>query len=263
VTERSIVRGAQIEPQHATYAQLRDTWRRADDLGAQQLFTWDHFFPLHGDPDGLHFEAWTLLAALAEATERTAIGVLVNSTTYRNPDLLADMARTVDHISAGRVILGIGAGWAERDYREYGYPFASTRERLDALEDVVPRIRARLAVLNPPPVQARLPVLIGASGERVALRIVAEHADIWNLVADAETAARKARVLDEWCERVGRDPAEIARSVLVPQEATEPDFEAYVRAGFTQLLVAVRGPGHDLAQLERLLRWDAPVAPAG
>jgi probable F420-dependent oxidoreductase len=250
-----IVCGAQIEPQHATYRELREAWQRADELGAEQLFTWDHFFPIHGDADGLHFEAWTLLAGMAEVTRSAAIGVLVSSTSYRNPDLLADMARTADHISGGRVVLGVGGGWFDRDYREYGFPFATMRERLDVLERAVPRIRARLARLNPPPVQERLPILIGAAGEKVALRIVAEHADIWNYVGDAESAARKAAVVDAWCERAGRDPGDIARSVLMPDEATEREFEAYVQAGFTQLLVAIRGPGHDLEPLRRLLAW--------
>jgi probable F420-dependent oxidoreductase len=249
----AIVCGAQIEPQHATYPELREAWRRAEELGAEQLWTWDHFFPLHGDPDGLHFEAWTLLAGMAEATEQARLGVLVSSLSYRNAHLLADMARTVDHISSGRIILGVGAGWFERDYREYGYAYATWKERLGTLERTIPVLRERLARLNPPPLQERLPILVGAAGERVALRIVAEHADIWNYVGDAESAARKARVLDDWCERVGRDPAEIARSVLLPDDAD--DYDVYVAAGFTQLLVPVRGPGHDLRPLERLLAW--------
>lgn len=249
----AILCGAQIEPQHATYAQLREAWRRADALGADQLFTWDHFFPLHGDPDGAHFEGWSLLAGMAEATERAAIGVLVTSLSYRNPHLLADMARTIDHASGGRVILGVGAGWFDRDYREYGYEYSTWGERLRVLEQTVPVLRDRLARLSPPPLQQPLPILIGAAGERVALRIVAEHADIWNYVGDAASAAYKAAVVDDWCERVGRDPREIARSVLLPDGAS--DYDAYVAAGFTQLIVPVRGPGHRLAPLERLLAW--------
>ena len=132
--------GVTIPPQHVSYSHLRDAWREAEAIGADVIYIWDHFYPLSGEPDGSHFEGWSLLAAMAEVTERVQIGTLVTGIGYRNPNLLADMARTVNHISDGRLILGLGAGWFQRDYDEYGYDFKSAPERLRDLGTALPVI---------------------------------------------------------------------------------------------------------------------------
>src|SRR3712207_744208 len=187
---------------------MRDAWLRVEEMGADTLFNWDHFFPLYGDRDGEHFECWTLLGAMAGATERVEFGALVTCNSYRNANLLADMARTVDHISGGRLILGIGAGWFEKDYQEYGYEFGTAGHRLDDLAGALPRIESRWAKLNPPPTR-RIPVLVGGGGEKKTLRLVARHADIWHSFGDAATLERKAGILRQHCADLGRDPAEI------------------------------------------------------
>ncbi|MGW6694391.1 LLM class F420-dependent oxidoreductase [Rhodococcus sp. NPDC054953] len=244
--------GVQLQPQHAPeYQLLRDAVLRAEDLGVDIVFTWDHFYPLTGDPGGAHFECWTMLGAWAEQTERVEIGALVSGGGYRNPDLLADMARTVDHISRGRLILGIGGGWFERDYTEYGYDFGTAGSRLRLLGEYLARIRARIGKLNPAPTR-HIPVLIGGGGERKTLRLVAEYADIWHSFADLDALRHKSRVLAGHAGDVGRDAEHIERSVPWPGA---DEAQAFVDAGVTLFTVGTGGPGYDLSVVAEAVRW--------
>jgi probable F420-dependent oxidoreductase len=243
--------GVSVLPQHGDFAAMRDAWLRADELGADTLFAWDHFYPLFGEEDGKHFECMSLLAAMAEATERVEFGALVLCNVYRNPNLIADMTRTIDHISGGRHVLGIGAGWFKRDFDEYGYEFGTAGSRLRALDLALPVIKERLSKLNPPPTR-RIPILIGGGGEKVTLRITAEHADMWHVTGDLETIRRKASILDEWCRKVGRDPAEIERATFIHNDRGLDDF---VAAGFTHLILGAGGPDFDLEPLRAVIAW--------
>lgn len=242
--------GIQLHPQATTVDDLRGAWRAADEMGADSIWTWDHFYPLYGDPDAAHFEGWTLLSVMAADTSRARIGMLVTCNSYRNPELLADMARTLDHVSGGRMYLGVGAGWFERDYREYGYDFGTVGSRLRRLEADLPRMTRRLAALDPAPV-GDLPILIGGSGEKVTLRLVAEHAQAWNTFGPPDNFARLNGVLDEWCARVGRDPAEIERTVAV-QGTDVDDVGRYVEAGADHVIVMTGHP-FDLGPLRSLV----------
>jgi probable F420-dependent oxidoreductase len=254
VTNRKIRIGLQLHPQQADYAAIRDTVRRAEDLGADIIFNWDHFFPLYGEPDGKHFECWTMLGAWAEQTSRVEFGALVTCNSYRNPELLADMARTVDHISDGRLILGIGSGWFQRDYDEYGYEFGTAVGRLDELAGALPRIESRLAKLNPAPTR-KIPVLIGGGGEKKTLRLVAQHADIWHSFSDLETFTRKVGILREHCAAVGRDPAQIELSVGAPEAGPGDAGQALLDAGANLFTVGQGGPDYDLTKLKTWIDW--------
>ncbi|TCC46267.1 LLM class F420-dependent oxidoreductase [Kribbella pittospori] len=245
--------GAQLAPQRAEYAAIRRAAAEVEDLGADILFTWDHFFPLGKVAEGKHFEGWTILAAWAEQTSRIDLGVLVSCNSYRNPDLLADMARTVDHISGGRVVFGIGAGFKEREFLEYGYEFPSPGRRVAELAEALPRIEKRLAALNPPPI-GRMPILIAGGGEQKMLRVVARHADIWNTFAEGEDLVRKLGLLDRYCAEIGRDPATIERSVHVggdPWQVGPPLREL----GVTLFTVSTSGPDYNLDTIRQWIAW--------
>lgn len=246
----------QVWPQHSTFDEQRTTWLRCEELGVDDVFTWDHFFPLSGDPDGSHYEGWTLLAAMAEATERVRVGTLVSSVGYRNPDLLADMVATIDHISGGRAILGIGAGWNQRDYEEYGFEYGDVSSRARWFAQAVPRIVERLAQLVPAPVATPLPILIGGGGERTTLRLAAEHAHIWNYFFDgADAFAAKNAVLDRWCDDVGRDPAAITRSIAMTDPAQLDQLDSLYEAGLTHFIIGVGPSDFDDAMVRRMVDW--------
>ncbi len=242
--------GIQLHPQATSLGDLRAAARAADELGADSIWVWDHFFPLYGPADAAHFECYTTLAALAVDTANARLGALVTCNSYRNPHLLADMSRTIDHLSDGRFTLGIGSGWFERDYDEYDYEFGTAVGRLRALERDLPTIKERLAALEPGPV-GPLPILIGGGGEKLTLRLVAEHADGWNYFGNPEEWAAKNRVLDEWCERVGRDPRAVERTVAIDPGAAGRVGE-YAEAGADHVIL-MQGPPFDLEPLATAL----------
>ena len=247
--------GIQLWPQATTVKEMRTAWRTADAMGVDSIWTWDHFYPLSGDPEERHFECYTLLAAMAADTCHAQVGALVTCFTYRNPQLLADMARTIDHISDGRFVLGLGSGWFERDYIEYGYEFGTAVERLKLLEAGLPVIKDRMSKLNPQPVNGNIPIMIGGGGEKRTLRLVAEHAQQYNYFGPPESYANKIKILDEWCAKVGRNPKDIERTVAIyPKEVTPELFESYKQAGAEHIILASGGP-FDMKDLETLLSW--------
>jgi F420-dependent oxidoreductase-like protein len=222
--------GALLWNQAATYPEMRDAARRIDALGYDHLWAWDHLYAIYGDPYQPILEGWSLLSAWAEATERVRLGLLVGANTFRNPTLVAKLATTLDHVSGGRAILGLGGAWFELEHRAHGIDFGSgDGERLDRLDEAVGIIRrvldgeevthegrfyrADALVGLPRPVQPHLPILIGGGGEKKTLKTVARYADISNVFGDPETLRRKDAVIRAHCADVGRDEQEIERSV--------------------------------------------------
>ncbi len=215
---------------------LFDVARHVEATGWDGIWVADHFMPAVPPLEIPVQECWTTLGGLATAVPRVRLGSLVVGNTYRHPAVVANMAATVDHMSGGRMVLGLGAGWQLNEHEVYGIPLPPVGERLARLEEACAVIKGLLgqarttfagryysitdAPLEPRPIQANLPLLIGGGGERVTLRIAARWADEWNTWGDPDYLAQKATVLDRWCEDVGRDPKSIQRSA---QAIVEPD----------------------------------------
>ena len=247
--------GVQLHPQHVSYDVYANAVKTTEALGVDSIWNWDHFFPLYGKGSDNHFEAWTLLTAIASLTERVEIGTLVNCNSYRNPALLTQMANTLDHISKGRLILAIGAGWFDKDYEEFGYEFGTAGSRLRDLGKSLPIIKARMKKELPPPVRDPIPIMIGGGGEKVTLKLTAQYADLWNGFGPPATWAHKNQVLDNWCRELGRDPAEIERTVSFDREKDIPDnLDKYKDAGCTHFIMPTSVPP-DYDKLEAALAW--------
>ncbi len=232
--ERTVRFGLQVAQQQTTVAELKEVWQEAEALGFDTLWVNDHVLPSVGPADGACLEGWTVLAAMATATSRIQIGCLVTSNTFRHPAVLAKMATTIDYLSQGRLIFGIGAGWFKREHEAYGIPFPSLRERAQRLEESLQIIQQLWtdsqasfqgqyytlvdAPFVPKPLQKpHPPIMIGGVGEKLILPLVARYAQMWNIpgLTPAGIAA-KSRVLEQYCQEIGRDCTEIERSYLTP-----------------------------------------------
>ena len=215
--------------QYTDWPALERVGQRVEELGYDSLWTWDHLYPIVGSWRGPIFEGYMTLAAWACRTERVTLGLMVGANTFRNPALVAKMITTLDHISRGRAVLGIGAAWFETEHRAYGIEFGgSPGERLNWLDEAVELMRgmlheetasargrfyqARDVRNDPPPLQTPLPILIGGAGERKTLHTTAKYADAWNTGGDVEKMRHKDEVLRRWCEEVGRDETQIERT---------------------------------------------------
>jgi F420-dependent oxidoreductase-like protein len=267
--------------QLAPIDEFRAVWRIADEAGFDHVWNMDHFAALGGDPTGDIFEAWTLLAAMAEATTNVRIGCMVTGNTYRHPGVLAKMAVTVDHLSGGRLEFGLGAAWAENEHTMLGLEFGTFGDRFDRLEEACHVIKSlwtkpqttfagdhyelHAAIAEPKPVQQpHPPIWIGGSGRRRTLRIVAEYADVWNAAGgSAEEIADLSSVLDRHCADVGRDPAAIRRTIQLRRPDDLDDLvrtvEAHAAVGITEFVFILtagtsESRAHELAGLLPRLR---------
>ncbi len=212
------------------YTDVLELAQHVEKTGWDGIWYADHFMPNAPDTSTPHQEAWTTLSAIGAMVPRIRIGTLVIGNTYRHPAVLAKMAATLDHITHGRVVLGIGSGWQENEHQQYGIPFYTVAERLKRLDEACQVIKSLFthtttdfdgqyyqlqhAHLEPKPVQHPLPLLIGGGGEQVTLKITAKYADEWNVWGDVSRLRQKMEVLDAHCADIGRDPREIKRTAV-------------------------------------------------
>jgi F420-dependent oxidoreductase-like protein len=251
--------GVDASQHQLEWSELRDRVVWADEAGFESAWVFDHFTVLYGDRTGPCLEAWTLLAALGAVTKQIRLGALVTGVTYRHPSLLAAEAVTVDHVSGGRLNIGMGAAWHEQEHQRLGFDFPPTGERIERLEEAVQIIKGLLtsdnfefdgrhyrlqrAYYRPRPVQQpHPPIWIGATGEKVMLPLVARHADVWHGFGSVRDLARKSAIVDRAAEAAGRDPAAIGRSTSLsisePWDEVRREADGLRRAGFDHLVVS-------------------------
>ena len=233
MNEHSIKFGIQTGQQNVAWSDLLALWKNADAWGYDSLWNFDHFYPIFSDPSGPCLECWTTLGALAQATSRASVGQLVSGNTYRHPCITAKAAATLDHVSGGRAVLGLGAGWFEKEHHDFGIDFKTVRGRLEALDEACTVIRGMFreqavtldgkhyrvdgAMGNPKPLRdGGVPLLIGGTGRKILLRLVAKHADMWNANLDPDGMRDLIEVIQRHGDAVGRDTGEIEKTVMLP-----------------------------------------------
>ena len=233
MTTHPIRFGIQTGQQNVTWAELLDIWVKAEKWGYDSMWAYDHFYPIFTGEDGPCLEGWTTLSALAQATSTVRLGHLVNGNTYRHPCVTAKMATTLDHVSGGRFNLGIGSGWFESEHRSFGIDFKTVRKRLDALEESLSIIKGMLAgdavtldgdhyqtkdaLCRPLPLQdGGPPIMIGGTGRKILLRIVAQYADLWNANGSPDEFRELIDVIRQHGDNLGRDTDSIEKTVMMP-----------------------------------------------
>ena len=259
--------GFQSVPWHGEVSKMREAWMDAEALGADAIYTSDHFFaqvmtPQQGDNQyapisaGQNYEGAMMEAAIAATTSRVEIGCLVHAIGFRNPNLLADMARTMDHISGGRFILGLGAGYQEDEYLEYGYEFGTMKSRIAELAAAIPLIRARFEKLNPKPMR-KIPILIGAMGEQYGMRVVAEHADKWHVYGPMDKMIHRIGRMKELCAEIGRDFATLEMTTWYSPDVLSQanGLDDYLKLGIRNIIVPALGPDWSRDTFKELMAW--------